>query len=214
MHADLPALEGVGMASGPVPGPVAALLAEERALIAKAPEARRGQFAAGRAAARRAMLAIGLEAAPVLRGEAREPLWPAGVCGSITHAGDVAAAVVGRSDRFRGLGIDLEEHDRVTPTVHPKRFTPGERGSFDRADPRLPGLLFSAKEAGYKATFPTGRRFIGFHEAEVDVDWSSRTFRLRYLGDHEPNAIMGEGVGHFAFRGRYVLSLVIIPSRP
>ena len=71
--------------------------------------------------------------------------------------------------------------------------------------------MFSAKEAGYKATFPLAHRFIGFKEAEIDIDWTAGRFAFRYLGDHAPNRVMETGEGYFLFYERYVLSLFIIP---
>ena len=55
-------------------------------------------------------------------------------------------------------------------------------------------------------------RFIGFQEAEIEVDWERQRFDLHYVGEHDPNRIMEQGEGHFLFCGPYVLSLVIIPS--
>jgi 4'-phosphopantetheinyl transferase EntD len=90
-------------------------------------------------------------------------------------------------------------------------FTPREIEQLQQADPRLPGLMFSAKEAGYKAVHPLVGRFIGFQEAEVEVSWPDRTLQLRYVGDHEPNRIMERGIGHFCFFEGYVLTVFVIP---
>ena len=77
--------------------------------------------------------------------------------------------------------------------------------------PETAGLLFSAKEAGYKATFPLAGEFISFQDAEVELDPEQGRFRFRYFGKHAPSAVMEEGYGHFLICGRYVLSLFIIP---
>src|SRR3970040_1578684 len=72
---------------------------EERLLPAKASPLRAAEFRLGRRAAHLALKAIGSEPQPILRGSQREPIWPPGVVGSITHAGNHAlAAAAFRSD--------------------------------------------------------------------------------------------------------------------
>ena len=66
--------------------------------------------------------------------------------------------------------------------------------------------------AAYKAVYPRAGRFIGFQEAEIDIDWEARTLRARYIGDHPPNRIMSDGEGHFCFFGEYVLTVFLIPQ--
>ncbi len=38
----------------------------------------------------------------------REPLWPAGVVGSISHSGELAGAVVARASDAWSVGLDIE----------------------------------------------------------------------------------------------------------
>lgn len=206
-----PGAERIALVGGPVADHTATLWPEERAAVARAGERRRRQFAAGRHLARLAMDQLGVAAGPVGRDENAAPAWPGGLVGSISHSAEVAVAAVAAQGHCLGLGIDLEDPGRVGPRLHPRVFTAAERQLLAAADPRLPGVLFAAKEAGYKAVQPLVGRYIGFHEAEVSVDWNARRWRLRYLGDYPPNRLMERGHGHFCFCGRYVLSLFIIP---
>lgn len=212
VDSQLPSLDDISLVAGRIGDYGAQLLPEEQAGIKRAREKRAREFSTGRYLARRAMAELGLAAAAVPRAEDRSPVWPAGVQGSITHADELAVAAVARADALAGLGIDLEQTDRVTPPLFPKIFTADERARLAGADPRQAGLLFSAKEAGYKAVYPRVGRYIGFMEAEVDVSWETRTLRLRYLGDHAPNRLMDRGVGHFCFFEQYVLTVFIIPA--
>ena len=41
--------------------------------------------------------------------------------------------------------------------------------------------MFSAK-GGRKAICPLGQRFIGFHEARIELDLARQQFRIKYLG--------------------------------
>lgn len=70
----------------------AELFPEEAVAVASAVTKRREEFAAGRAAARRALAALGVPAAPLPRGERRAAVWPKGFVGSITHCAGFCAA--------------------------------------------------------------------------------------------------------------------------
>lgn len=186
-----------------------ALYPEERVAVQDAIERRQREFATGRALARRLIADLGVTPGAIPRGVQRQPVWPVGVVGSLTHAESVAVAAVATSDSCRSLGVDLELTDRVGQELYPKLFRPAER-SFIGDDRRLAGLVFSAKEAGYKATHALAPRFVSFRDAEISIDLDQQRFGFRYLGDHPPSAIMEEGVGHYLFCGPYVLSLFII----
>ncbi|MAT83607.1 MAG: 4'-phosphopantetheinyl transferase [Gammaproteobacteria bacterium] len=213
----LPRWPHVSLVAGTIDDHADALYPEEAAAIARARAPRIREFATGRFLARRAMAELGLSAGPILKAEDRSPVWPEGVIGSLTHAADLAIAAVSRPDALAGVGIDLEQHDRVTEPLFRKLFTGAECASlalWERSPDRdrAAALMFSAKEAAYKAVYPRAGRFIGFQEAEIDIDWEARTLRARYIGDHPPNRIMSDGEGHFCFFGEYVLTVFLIPQ--
>src|SRR5208282_5779110 len=66
-------------------GDTAALLPEEAAYLGRSVPKRAQEFAAGRVCARRALAELGVVDFPLRVGEDREPLWPEGTVGSITH---------------------------------------------------------------------------------------------------------------------------------
>ncbi len=207
----LPELPEICFVAGPIADHRSCLLEAELPAIARAQERRAWEFATGRHLARCAMADLGAAAGEIPRARDRSPAWPEGLIGSITHAGEVAVAAVAREDSLLGLGIDLERAERVEAKLFRKLFTDAERRLLERCDARLPGLLFSAKEAAYKAVYPRVGRFIGFQEAEVDVCWNERTLRLRYIGEHGPNRVMNTGIGHFCLFDDYVLTVFVIP---
>lgn len=190
-----------------------ALWDAERPAVARAAERRALEFSTGRHLARCAMADLGARPTAVPRAEDRSPVWPRALVGSITHAGEVAVAATAYRATLAGIGIDLERTGRVTPALYRKLFTAAEQHALEGADARLAALMFSAKEAAYKAVNPQVGRFIGFLEAAVDVSWTDRTLRLHYLGEHEPNRIMDHGTGHFCFFEDYVLTVFAIPRR-
>jgi len=206
----LPEVDGMALVAGFVGDNLDDLDENERAMVSRAVPKRQREFSTGRKLARLAMSYLDLPRDVIGRDPQRRPVWPEGMVGSITHADDIAIAGVARDTCVVGFGIDLEEADRISENLYNKLLTDNEIELSKQADDRLPALIFSAKEAGYKAINPIVGKFIGFHEAEVDVDWAQRQFAIRYIGQHKPNRIMERGHGYFTFFERYVFSLFII----
>lgn len=165
----------------------------EAALIARAVEKRRREFISVRHCARQAMGKLGVDPAPILKGERGVPLFPRGVVGSLTHCDGYRGAVLGYSMAVRSVGIDAEPHgplpdgvlDAVSlpaerdwlSTVLNERpaAVPHERPSAAGNDIHWDRLLFCAKEATYKAWFPLTHRWLGFEDAHI-------TFALEQSG--------------------------------
>ena len=190
------------------------LLAEEASGLQQAAAKRRRQFASGRHFARLAIRKLTGRAAPVLRDSQGRPAWPNGLIGSIAHSERLAAGVAA-SEGLRGVGIDLERADRLggqgrNAHLHLKLFTAAERARTWE-DPRQGAVIFSAKEAGYKAINPIAGRCIGFQEVEVALNWRDGTFRIRYLGNWAPNRLLERGIGRFRLCGDQVAALFLIP---
>lgn len=159
----------------------ALLYRDELALIADAAPKRRREFAAGRVCARRAMADLGLPPQPITRSADRDPVWPDGVVGTITHCSGYRAAAVAHATQVRAIGIDAEPHAPLPDGVLRLIATPHEinvlRGLVSlRDDVHWDRLLFSAKEAVYKAHFPLHRARLGFLDVAVTVDATAGTF--------------------------------------
>lgn len=153
--------------------------------LAQAILKRRAQFVAGRFCARAALRTVAPEVAERAVGiaENREPAWPAGVVGSVSHTHGYVAAAVARADALRGVGIDFErwvrEESHRGIASHVARD-----GELDALVARtgwslreLVTLVFSAKESVYKCLYPEVQRWFGFHDARViDVDVAGGAF--------------------------------------
>ena len=160
------------------------LLPEEAAALGRVSELRRHEFALGRTCARRALAEIGLPPAPILPGSHRQPLWPAGVVGSITHCPGYCAAAVAWRGRFVTVGIDAEIHDELPSDVLDLVALPEERRSLSAlsgAGVCWERLLFSAKESVYKAWFQIAERWMDFQDVLITIDPGSRRFDARLL---------------------------------
>lgn len=156
-----------------------ALPEELAALRAGAHAQRTRDFALGRIAAHRAMAAIGAAVAPVLTHADRSPIWPAGLLGSITHAGGLAAAAVARASDCEGLGVDIERLGRPRWQDLVRRVADEHERAWIADDEARFIALFSAKESIYKAFRPLAGRTFGF--AAVTLSEAEGGFDARLL---------------------------------
>lgn len=140
---------------------------------------RQAEFRHGRACARAALLRLAVPPAAILAGKDRAPLWPEGIVGSISHGGETAAAAVSGDGGLIALGLDLEPALELEENLWP-RICRREELDHLRGLSGSPGLgvrlLFSAKEAAYKALWPVTRRFLDFHDLAVRLDPDRRSF--------------------------------------
>lgn len=193
-----------------VPDADAALLPAEEELAARMAPARRREFAAGRACARRALAALGAAPGPLLRGPRRSPRWPEGFVGSITHTRDWAAAAAARRVAFAGLGIDAEPFEPLSARALERICSAPERARLaalgSHPAERWGRVVFSAKESLYKAYFPATRHFLGFADAEIELDPAAGRFAARLTRADAPDA-----AGRRRFEGRFAIreSLVV-----
>lgn len=158
------------------------LFPEEERSVGRAVEKRRREFVTGRACARRALERLGVAPVAIPSGARGEPLWPAGVVGSITHCQGYRACAVARSTDFRSLGIDAEV-DAPLPdgVLEHVAFGPERQLAEADGEVHLDRLLFSAKEAVFKAWFPLAGRWLGFEDARLEIDVDARTFSAELL---------------------------------
>ncbi|MEU6330842.1 4'-phosphopantetheinyl transferase superfamily protein [Streptomyces sp. NPDC047049] len=167
--------------------PVSEMFPEEWALVSGAVPKRQKEFGTVRRCARSALSELGIAPAPVLPGPQREPLWPAGIVGAMTHCAGYRAAAVARSADVRTVGLDAEPHLPVNdPGVIDLVTLPEERAQLRRlagAQPEVcwDRLVFSAKESVYKAWYPLAHRWLGFEDALLTLDPSDATFTARLL---------------------------------
>ncbi len=194
------------------------LFPEEELALGDAVEKRRHEFVTGRACTREALTALGLPPSPIGSGERGEPLWPPGVVGSITHCAGYRGCAVAKSSSALALGIDAERNAPLREGVWEEVARGRERelrypGSA--SGPRLDAVLFSAKEAIFKAWYPLTRRWLGFGDAELSIE-SSGSFTARLLGpaaevSEEP---LGQLAGRWAWDEGVVVTAVLLPRPP
>jgi 4'-phosphopantetheinyl transferase EntD len=192
----------------------ATLLPEEEPIVARAVEKRRREFTAGRTCARRALERLGWPGFAVVAGPKREPLWPPGVVGAITHCAGYCAAAVARAADVRSLGIDAELRGPLPRGVAEMVCTEAEL----RETAAMPGdhwgvLIFSAKESIYKAWFPVAQRWLDYKDAELTIDPEAGRFSARILLPVEAGVFPWNPLeGRFALSDERVFTAVTVPA--
>ncbi|MEE8659271.1 hypothetical protein CGLAMM_05940 [Acetobacteraceae bacterium EV16G] len=169
---------------------------------------RRRAFLAGRYCALRALRDGGFDGpAPLHRLENGLVDWPASRVGSISHSRTWAISLVAPQNDGDAIGVDIEQiigmetaNNIASLVASPREWRlMQERGDF----PSGVTLVFSAKEALFKALFPATLQFENFDAAALTSvtpvalvfaltkDWSSRwrcggriTVRYQFFEDH------------------------------
>jgi 4'-phosphopantetheinyl transferase EntD len=145
---------------------------EEEAVGEAVSPKRRTDFTLGRLAARRALENLGVsEVSPVLRGEHREPIFPKGIVGSISHSGGYGVAAVAWQHDFSAVGVDIQQiEDRYSDELIARFADPDEfdwvRSVSEKKTERAV-KLFSAKESVFKALYPLARVWFAFDAAKL-----------------------------------------------
>lgn len=169
---------GVAVAVTSPRGDADPLWPAEMDAVAQATPARQAEFAAGRTAARRALLALGRAPSAVPMGEDRAPVWPRAVVGSITHDLKACIAIVGERDRFKALGVDIEPALPLEADLFSEICRPEELAWLRQLPFETRGVVarrfFSAKEAIYKCQYTISQEVFDFHALSVVFDKQGR----------------------------------------
>lgn len=148
---------------------------------------RQAEFLAGRLCARSILEVHGHIGHTVGTGMYREPQWPRGIIGSITHSSYYAAAAACPDTHVMGVGIDIESiisqdqlHDIITLILCADELAYLRSLGHEMDIARLLTLSFSAKECFFKAAFAKVKDYFGFEAVEiVFVDLKRRRLRMR-----------------------------------
>ena len=113
---------------------------------------------------------IGLPAVEPARLASGARAWPQGYAGSVSRKGTTVAAAIVGVDRVRSIGIDVERLE-AKPIPNLRGLDADEQpwSSMPETEGRV--VLFSVKEAAYKALHPILGRPLGFED--VAVSWTS-----------------------------------------
>jgi len=147
---------------------------------------RQAEYFYGRLCSQAALHAAGLTRVQIGTGALREPVWPAGFTGSITHNGSIAAAVVVPDEDYAGIGIDIEtvSHGSACDALRATIVSRRELHYLESLNggpcvDTLLTLVFSAKESFYKSVSKLVRRVLDFDVIElVSIDLAANVLRF------------------------------------
>jgi len=176
----------------------------EKKYFANTVPKRKKEFLNGRSCARKALEHFGVPPCPIPAGENREPVWPAGYVGSITHCDGFCAAAVASANRYRSLGIDAECLQALSPEIRELILTDTEMsGDPDiLSDAILVCIIFSAKESVFKCLFPLVKRFFDFKDIDLSIDRTHEKFHANLATD------LANVIGKKTLEGTYCLDEV------
>lgn len=163
----------------------------EARAVAGAVESRRREFMTVRACAREALARLGVPPGPIPpTGQgppwaSRAPVWPTGIVGSMTHCAGYRAAAVAYRKQTSAIGIDAEPHERLPEGVDEVVLRADERRSAVALRDAIPEVawdrvVFSAKEAIFKAWYPLTGEWLGFDQCRIEVNPGDGSF-IAYL---------------------------------
>ncbi|WLQ35062.1 4'-phosphopantetheinyl transferase superfamily protein [Streptomyces castrisilvae] len=195
------------------------LFPEEESLISNAVPKRRQEFGTVRWCARQAMGALGVAPAAVLPGRRGVPQWAPSVVGSMTHCAGYRGVALAHERDFVSVGIDAEPNAPLRPGVLESIALPQELHRVRELEWAVPGvawdrLLFSIKEAVYKAWFPLTGQELTFTDALVGLDAAQETFHARLLPGRDELSPAGPTTfsGRWSARDGVLVSAIAVPA--
>jgi 4'-phosphopantetheinyl transferase EntD len=197
----------------------ASLCPDEATLVASAGPQRRREFAAGRACAHAALRALGRDGEPIGRGGGGEPLWPAGVVGSISHAGGLAAAAAALVGDASAIGLDIESLDPPLSPPDERFVLAGAAASTLGGDdhplaPYRSKIAFSAKETVFKCLYPHTGWLLEFGDVDLSLDLDNggyvATVDSRFCGGGLAGVALS---GRFAVSHTHIFTALWLPPR-
>lgn len=189
---------------------------EEEEQLINAVLKRRNEFIAGRRCARKALSEIGLAPRALVPDENRAPQWPNGVMGSISHSGKLCCAVVAHSRAIACLGVDLEMTNRISSGVIKRVVHPWEK-AFVNDNQTRGSLIFSVKEAFFKAQFPVWKIWPNFDDLAFQEGGAAGQLELTKAAEHLPGSLhsaLKKMHFRYAFFDGYVLTLCWLDKLP
>ncbi|WP_428239595.1 4'-phosphopantetheinyl transferase family protein [Gynuella sp.] len=157
-------------------GLIAELNSDYHAFIQKAVTKRKSEFIAGRFCALKSLQKWGIGDTFIPVGERRNPVWPSGIIGSISHCHAYAMAVTARSQYSMAVGIDIEDvvEPEMADNLRDSVINPDEFVLQAGNEPpnTVFTLIFSMKESFFKAAYPHVGYYFDFSAISLQtIDW-------------------------------------------
>lgn len=176
---------------------------EEAILLQSSSTTRQLHFKLGRHAAHKALAQLGAKQ-EILKDEFKAPVWPEGICGSISHCEEFAIAAVANKSQVKSIGLDIERIQFRDKLIQKLNHT--SEVEWINENPAFAAIrftqLFSAREAFFKALHPLVKKSIGYKDVVIAAkDLSLELTLLKELARDFPTnrkfQINTKSSGHF-----------------
>jgi 4'-phosphopantetheinyl transferase EntD len=186
-------------------------------LVQRAVPKRQREFAAGRVLAHSLLGQLNRSVQVVLSDPDRVPIWPENVVGSITHCASLCAVAVADAVSTAGIGIDVEPAKPLNPELLPHVLRANEYAHLSALPSSLQPLggilVFSIKEAVYKAIYPQYRVFLDFQQVEIAFDGEDG-FAAEVLVSGAGPSHLPQIRGSYRVADEHVAAAVVLPPAP
>lgn len=194
----------------------------EEALITKAVEKRKREFRAGRHCAHALLRDAGATCDALLKGVQREPAWPTGWVGSISHTKGLCAVAIASTDRFFSIGLDVEQATPLGEDIRDLICSAAEQDQLTRlqlvagqkiASTPLSKVIFSAKESIHKTYFPLNYHTLDFLDARVELDHERHQFTASIIKpEPSPKVPITTLNGRFCVKEGFVATFIALEA--
>lgn len=166
---------------------------------------RKAEYLAGRYCARWLLQQVGCKEDKLINSCQRVPIWPSGWCGSISHTGEQAIAILAPLSAKLSPGIDIEQAcSKNILKIAKVCATPQEQAIISNIPLpyyRTLSILFSAKESLYKSLWPRVQCSFGFNTVMLTaLNVTQQSFTLTLTTNLTPSLQRGKvfaGIYHF-----------------
>ena len=192
---------------------------QEEYLVERAVIKRKREFRAGRHAARFLFESLKIEHPHLLKGIQREPAWPNGWVGSISHTQGICMVILASQSDYLSIGLDAEQATPLNPELTEMICRPEEIDALRAlrvrtgTDLALEKMVFSAKESIHKTYFPLNHHTLDFLDARIDLDWERQAFDAWILNpEPQPKLDIKHLQGKFLFYQDWILTYIAYPK--
>jgi len=194
----------------------APLSSQEESFITNAVDKRKREFRAGRHSAHQALQVLGVVNCTIPKGPHREPQWPAGFVGSISHTEKLCSVVICSKQHALSLGHDVEYATKLTHDTLPLICSADEQLQLNRYKDfpaPLCKIIFSAKESLHKTYFPLNTHMLDFLDARITLDVQQQSFKAEVINSEPyPKYPLRTFHGKFAFDQHHVYTGIYVPA--
>lgn len=191
----------------------------EEQLVERAVDKRKREFRAGRNAAHALFGRLGIQHPHLLRGVQREPGWPEGWVGSISHTQGICVVVLAPTRYVMSVGLDVEQATPLDTELRNLICRPEELEQIQRLRveygmaPAYEKLIFSAKESVHKTYFPLNHHTLDFCDARIALDWPQQSFTAHILNpEPRPRNPIAQFKGKFLFYQDWIFTAIVHPK--